>query len=111
MGLIWFMSSNPDDMVVQLNSSKVDAYFKESLHLIEFAILYVLFAAALKVHGRLTPALNIAAAAAACLNGVLDEIHQSFVPSRSSSLIDVAKDIIGVTVAYWIISKRKKPVR
>nr|WP_239558540.1 VanZ family protein [Peribacillus deserti] len=108
MGLIWFMSSNPDDMVVELNSSKVDSYFKESLHLIEFAILYVLLAAALKVNGKLTPALNIAAAVAACLYGVLDEIHQSFIPSRSSSLIDVVKDITGVAAAYWILKRRKK---
>ncbi|WP_409290668.1 VanZ family protein [Peribacillus sp. SCS-37] len=109
MGLIWFLSSNPDDLVVELKSSRIDSFMKESLHLIEFAILYLLFAAALKVNGRLTPALNMMAAIAAGLYGVLDEYHQSFIPSRSSSLIDVIKDVTGVIIAWLLVKRGARP--
>ncbi|WP_409303177.1 VanZ family protein [Peribacillus sp. SCS-155] len=101
MILIWTLSSHPDSAVVELKDDKVDNILKESLHLIEFAILYMLFAAALAAHGKLTRSFSLYAALAACLYGITDEIHQSFVPSRSSSLIDVLKDIIGVTAAYF----------
>lgn len=101
MGFIWFLSSNPSDMVVELPDSAVDRFIKEALHLVEFAILYMLFAAALASWGALTPALSLAAAAAAALYGITDEIHQYFVPSRSASWIDVLKDAIGVAAAYF----------
>ena len=101
MGFIWFLSSNPSDMVVELPDSQADRFIKEALHLVEFAILYMLFAAALASWGALTPGLSLAAAAAASLYGIADEVHQYFVPSRSASWIDVLKDVIGIAAAYF----------
>ncbi|NQD68647.1 hypothetical protein HP456_22325, partial [Bacillus haikouensis] len=43
MMLIWILSSNPDDAVIRFPDNTVDRFIKESLHLIEFAILYGLF--------------------------------------------------------------------
>lgn len=37
------------------------------------------------------------------LYGVTDEIHQSFVPSRSASIMDLFADVIGVAFAQVII--------
>jgi len=72
-------------------------------HLSEYAILAALWLRAL-VRGRgLSPwnagliALAISAAWAA-----LDEVHQSFVPSRSASVADVALDTTGALVALAI---------
>jgi VanZ family protein len=103
MGLIWFLSGMPSDAVVALPDSEVDRFWKESMHLIEFAILYFLLVLAFLTGGRFTKKLNIALAAIAALYGVTDEIHQSFIPARSSSLIDVAKDWIGVAVSYYLV--------
>ena len=97
---IWVMSSLPHDAVIELPNSKVDIVLKESLHLVEFAILYVLFVIPLAMSGKLTLKSSIVVAVIAALYGVTDEIHQSFVPYRSATLIDVVKDWIGV-IAVW----------
>lgn len=103
MVAIWVMSSMPDNAVVELPDSKWDAGIKESLHLVEFGILYVLLVLALLTFKGLTRKRNIVLMFIASLYGITDEIHQYFVPSRSSTIIDVAKDIIGVLVASWIM--------
>jgi VanZ like family len=105
MALIWFLSSNPADAIVNTPFS-FDALLKESLHLIEFGILYWLIAFALMANNKWSEKMSIAAAIIAILYGLTDEIHQSFVPSRSATVIDFIKDTIGVAVSYWI-AKRK----
>ncbi|MFJ7676797.1 VanZ family protein [Peribacillus sp. NPDC046944] len=98
---IWIMSSKPDDIILDLPSSTVDRFIKEALHLVEFAILYILFVSALAVNHKLKPGFSLVAAFVAGLYGIVDEYHQSFIPYRSASLIDVAKDIIGVLAVYF----------
>ncbi|MGM0842365.1 MAG: VanZ family protein [Bacillota bacterium] len=111
MILIWIMSSNPDDAVIRFPDNQLDRFIKESLHLIEFGILYGLFVVALLAHGKLRYTLNFTAALIAVFYGFVDEIHQSFVPYRSATMIDAAKDLIGVTVLFWIVNRTyfKKP--
>lgn len=103
MALIWYMSSNPDDLILDLPSSATDRFIKEALHLVEFAILYVLFVVALAANHKLTAAASLTAAIIAGLYGIIDELHQSFVPARSATLIDVIKDIVGVLAVYFHI--------
>lgn len=106
MILIWTLSSLPHNAVVELPDSSIDRFFKESMHLIEFGLLYLfLAAAAFTFKQPFTVKINLFLAALACFYGVLDEIHQSFVPYRSATLIDVVKDVIGVAIAYWFISQ------
>ena len=105
MALIWTLSSFPADAIVNTPFS-FDTLLKESLHLIEFAILYWLIAFAFMAHGRWTERTSLIAAAIAILYGLTDEIHQSFVPARSATVIDFVKDTIGVLVSYYI-AKRK----
>ncbi|MEW4309115.1 VanZ family protein [Rossellomorea marisflavi] len=104
MLLIWYLSSNPDDKVLSLPERDLDRFIKESLHLIEFGILYALFVLALLAHGKLTYAVNTVAALIAIFYGFTDEIHQAFVPARSATMIDAAKDLIGVTILYWLVN-------
>lgn len=103
MAAIWIMSSNPSDVLVELPNQGVDRFIKESLHLVEFGILYVLLVGAALTTGRFTPTLSFAFMGVAILYGLLDEIHQSFVPSRSSTVIDFIKDVIGVLAASHFI--------
>ncbi|RFU67088.1 hypothetical protein D0469_15815 [Peribacillus saganii] len=101
MGAIWIMSSLPDNVVMELPDDSVDRFIKEGLHLVEFAILYIFFVIALAANGVLSPKLSLLAALAAGFYGIADEIHQSFVPYRSATMIDAAKDWTGVLAAYF----------
>lgn len=104
MAAIWIMSSLPSNQFVELPDSQLDRTIKESLHLIEFAILYVLLVLAMLTRrSAFTPALNIACAGFAALYGVSDEIHQSFYPYRSASLFDLVKDFTGILVCFYFI--------
>ena len=44
----------------------------------------------------------------ALMIGIADEIHQSFIPTRDASIIDVFLDFIGISLALFLISKYKK---
>ncbi|AIE61528.1 VanZ family protein [Bacillus methanolicus] len=103
MVLIWILSSMPDDAVIELPSSPIDKFVKESLHLVEFAILYVLFVFAFLTTRRFSIKRNLFCMVIACIYGITDEIHQSFVPYRSATIIDGVKDITGVCAAYYFI--------
>ncbi|WP_043930017.1 VanZ family protein [Bacillus sp. EB01] len=105
MVLIWTMSSLPSNHFVELPDSKIDRTIKESLHLIEFAILYgLLVLAFLTTKKKFTTRVNMALAAVAALYGVTDEIHQSFYPYRSASLFDLFKDVVGILVVYYFVN-------
>ena len=77
-------------------------------HTIAFAIFGVLCLRAL--HRGLTPlrwAPTVGAVTLTILYGALDELHQAFVPGRSSSVWDLAADAVGallaiVLVAAWV---------
>ncbi|QOR65455.1 VanZ family protein [Cytobacillus suaedae] len=77
----------------------------ELAHLIQFGILYLLIVLAFLTYGELTTKKEIIALVIASLYGVIDEIHQYFVPYRSFSTIDIIKDIIGAVFFWYIIHK------
>jgi len=101
MGLIWLLSSKPADAYVTFKV--YDGLIKESLHLVEFGALYALLALSFLIDGNLTKKTSILSAVVATFWGLLDEIHQYFVPYRSATVIDFVKDVIGVTIGYWIV--------
>ena len=104
MAAIWIMSSLPSNHFVELPDSGLDRTIKESLHLIEFAILYVLLVLAFLTRKEpFTASLNVICAVIAGLYGVSDEIHQSFYPYRSASWFDLVKDFTGIIVCFYFI--------
>lgn len=102
MILIWILSSLPADAIIKTPFS-FDRLMKESLHLIEFGILYWLIALAFAANGRWTAKASVLAALISILYGATDEIHQYFVPYRSATVIDLVKDAIGVLVSFYIM--------
>ncbi|KEZ48852.1 VanZ family protein [Metabacillus indicus] len=102
MIFIWILSSLPADAIIKTPFS-FDRLMKESLHLIEFGILYWLIALAFAANGRWTAKASILAAVISILYGATDEIHQYFVPYRSATVIDLVKDAIGVLVSFYIM--------
>jgi VanZ family protein len=104
MAAIWIMSSLPSNHFVELPDSGLDRTIKESLHLIEFAILYVLLVLAfLTRRAPFTTGLNMLCAVLAGLYGLTDEIHQSFYAYRSASWFDLVKDVTGILVCFYFI--------
>ena len=105
MVAIWVMSGLPSDAIVELPSTSVDRFIKESLHLIEFAIVYWSLVMAWLTTGKFTRKVSLICAFVAAAYGLLDEFHQSFMPYRTATLIDLVKDWIGVSVSWYLIRK------
>ncbi len=103
MGAIWIMSGLPADAIVELPSTSIDRFIKESLHLIEFAIVYLSLVGAWLTTDRITVRVSLICALLAAAYGLLDEFHQSFMPYRSATFIDLVKDWIGVSVSWYVI--------
>ncbi len=103
MAFIWFLSSQPSHSVIDLGF--YDSLIKESLHLVEFAILYGLLVLALLTRGELTPAGNKLAVTLSVVYAFLDEFHQSFVPFRSASVTDLIKDMTGIALVWAAIKQ------
>lgn len=112
MVLIWQQSShfNPGavgDVLTMLNSVVIwviGALF-ELAHLIEFGILYFCIILAFLCYGPLNKTKEVVAVIISGSYGLIDEIHQIFVPFRSFSLVDLLKDMIGVW-AIWLLVHR-----
>ncbi len=124
MGMIWQMSAkfDPGD-TAGINLAEIFKYISlpvfgqegnevpqldlemiyEAGHLIEFGILYVLLAMAYLTFRKLTLTVELVLVFIAVSYGLLDEIHQSFVPYRSTTVNDFVKDTIGVIAAFLIM--------
>ena len=91
--------------------ASVQLVVRKAAHLIEYAILSVLLLRALRQH--LMGARSIAFGLAA-LCAVLDELHQSFVPSRTGSPWDVLTDCLGAIlglVIYVRMTRRRSNLK
>jgi VanZ family protein len=78
-------------------------------HLTEYAILGALaFRAVRAGAGGWSTGWAASAVAIALLIAASDEFHQSFVPSRTPSLVDVGIDVVGAAIAQGIIGWRAR---
>lgn len=107
MALIFTVSS----MAVEVPAVQYFPFRDKGIHIVEYAVLGWLCAAA---SSRTWPSASAwrtvsFAVFVAALWGMSDEIHQAFVPGRSSELADVAADALGSLVgalAWRWISNR-----
>jgi VanZ family protein len=93
MILIFYMSSRPTDVIV-LPSTQRFLFFK-SLHLIEYAILFIFVQFAIKK--------NSLSMAISYFYAITDEFHQSFIPGRSGQFSDTLIDLIGILIGLIIL--------
>lgn len=124
MGLIWSVSSNigSADHSAGLFGWIVSALFpwatppqialahlvvRKVGHVVEYAILAALWFRALYA-GRRLPSTQSAltALAISVAWAIVDEVHQSFVPSRTGSSLDVVLDSTGATLALVFLFTR-----
>jgi len=107
-GAIWFGSSlsiGSQSPILKFGPDKVG-------HFIEFGILAYLAANALLTLPRILAAERsrrtawLLAVLIAALWGIIDEIHQLWVPARTSDPLDAVADILGGMVGAWLLLNR-----
>lgn len=112
MVLIWLQSSYFDPESIYTLSSTINTGILyifglgfELFHLFQFGILYFLLVMAYLTFGKLTINVETILLIISLSYGMIDEMHQMFVPSRSFSFGDLFKDSIGVFIAAYFIHK------
>jgi VanZ family protein len=102
MGLIFFLSSQPD--LPGPPSPLLNRIFKKSAHALGYGLLAISYAWALVGLRRAVPlALFLT-----LLYAISDESHQTFVPNRHGSLTDVIIDFCGAVIALSLSEHRKQ---
>lgn len=90
----------------------VNFIFFKSLHIGEYALLTLLLFRGLFNTTRF-PYIDMAqiSALGSTLYGITDEIHQTFVPTRSGALRDIGIDLIGILLVYIFLMRFQQYVR
>jgi polysaccharide biosynthesis protein VpsQ len=120
MLLIWLQSSYFNPEILYYTSLTLDpriillaGLLLESLHLIEFGILYILIILFQLAFGYLSRRKELTAIILSFLYSVTDEVHQLFVPFRSFSVGDLIKNLLGILLMWMLIRylhKRKNKI-
>jgi VanZ family protein len=91
-GLLFVLSSIPGSRIPSFRISYAD----KIAHALLYGIFGLLCSRALRRTAGLGPGASVAGAAAIALSyGIIDEVHQMFVPKRSSELLDLVADVAG----------------
>lgn len=104
-GLIFLFSSQSD--LPHAPERWLNTLAKKGSHLLEYAILAWLLLRAWRATGNRATRLYLYSLGMALLYALSDEYHQSFIPHRSPSPLDVSIDALGASsalVAAWIAS-------
>ncbi len=103
MALIFALSTTPD---LSTGLGAWDTLLRKLGHITIYGVLWLTLARAARWrHPLLVTAIAI-------LYAISDELHQSFVPGRHGSPLDVAIDAfgIGLAVLAWIVVTRRRGV-
>ncbi len=108
MGVIYYLSSVPGTSI----KTTVPDYL---VHMVEYGILAILMYRITVFVCGLSIKSNIITVILAGFYGVIDEVHQLFVPGRTSTLRDIVFDIIGAVLSllflWFIVPKLPKYLR
>lgn len=112
MAFIWIQSSkfDPESLVGISSTLNRTVYLLigvslEFAHLFQFGLLYFCIVIVFLSFGRLRTWQEVTAAVIALAYGIVDEIHQLYVPFRSFSIVDLLKDTIGIVVFWWVVHR------
>ncbi len=107
MGLIFALSSQ--SKLISIEEPFSAMLFYKMAHIIFYAILAWLWWRALSPQRQLNWRLFLMAFILTTLYGVSDEIHQYYVPGRSSRLADVFFDASGAWAMILLIRQKNNP--
>lgn len=93
MGIIFYLSSIPD-LSLKGDLASLDFILRKMAHISVFAILMIFW--------KLNTKNTTLAAGLTLLYAVIDELHQSVVPGRNGTAIDVLIDCVGIVVGLWV---------
>ena len=98
-GVIFFLSSQPGT-----DTPPLFPHMDKLLHALAFGILGFLVLGGIKPgeHGHTRSQLWIAVFIAGAY-GVLDEVHQRYVPGRMPDVFDVLADLVGAALGIWLM--------
>lgn len=100
MGVIFYFSSRS---TTGIGTNEIDRFLiLKSFHLIEYAILAFLLLLAISKN-KLVILIGY-------LYAISDEIHQSFIPGRTSRFRDTLIDLIGILIGVFIFIKIKPKI-
>jgi VanZ family protein len=104
MALIFLASSIPGDRMP--NAGQWDFSVKKGGHMTGYALLAVSLMQATFLRGggqkKQTPKAFFLTLGICCVYALSDEFHQSFVPGRNATLIDVGIDGLGASVGLLV---------
>lgn len=103
--LVIFLLSHQPGLATSLS---YDFILRKIAHVVEFMVLFALTYWALRKHKLSVKRCVWIALSFSILYAISDEIHQSFVPDRSGSVLDVVYDSIGVLFLFSLY-RLKKP--
>ena len=104
MAVIFYLSDQPD---LSTGLGIFDLVGRKVVHAGEYALLCALWWRALRPAPGGRVAL-VASLTVSILYAVSDEVHQSFVPGRTGTPIDVAIDAVGASLAALAIRRRER---
>lgn len=93
MGIIFYLSSIPD-LSLKGDLASLDFVLRKLAHISVFAMLMIFW--------KLNTKNTTLAAGLTLLYAVIDELHQSVVPGRNGTAIDVLIDCVGIVVGLWV---------
>ncbi len=104
MVVIFYLSAQPD---LSSGLGIVDLVGRKVVHAAEYALLCALWWRALRPTAPSTVALA-ASLTVSIAYAASDELHQSFIPGRTGTPIDVSIDAVGAGLAALIIRRRER---
>ena len=100
--VIWKLSDTPSLTIAQ---GGLDTLLRKLAHVFAFGSLATLCVVAVRAQGVRLSAALVSAAAIALAYAIVDEYHQSFVPTRQGAISDVAIDALGIGIASIVLLK------
>lgn len=112
MSFIWIQSSyfNPESLAGFSSSLSHSVFLLigaafEIAHFFQFGLLYLCIVLVFLSFGKLRTWHEVTAVLIALAYGMVDELHQLYVPFRSFSIGDLLKDTIGIVVFWWVVHR------
>ena len=107
---IIYLSSIPDKSILG-GSSLSEQVISNLAHIPAYAVLTFLWfkAFALRGFGKRSKVLSVIILACLLAFAVSDEFHQSYVPGRTASLMDIGLDILGMILGFLAFRFHRKP--
>lgn len=107
MVVLWWLSSIPEGPERIIEGLQISLWFQKTMHVVAYAILATTWIWTLRgrlsLRGVVTTALVLTVAYA-----VVDEIHQGYVPGRTSAATDVLIDLFGALLAITLATGMKR---